>query len=105
MAELRFIGSLKGKRLVDYIKNDASPQIIKCLREIALNILYSHTNGMKIQKKQLNKLKKHKKNLIELSKTEHLPKQKKILIRNKGGAVIGMLTVLASVIASLAAAL
>lgn len=104
-SELRYIGSLKGSRLINYIKKEASPKIIKCLQEIAINILYSHTNGMKIKKNELKKLKRHKKNLIDLTKTDHVPTQKKILVKQKGGAILGMLSVLASVIASLAATL
>ena len=103
LSELRYAGSLKGQKLINYIKNEASPKTIKCLQEIAINILYSHTNGMNIKKSQLKKLKRFKKNMIDLTKTDHLPTQKKILAKNKGGAVLGMLSVLASVIASLAA--
>ena len=100
MPQLRYMGSLNKKALIKYI-DTSHPRVIRCLYEIALNILFSHKNGLKISKKQLKPLKKHKKALLALVKTSELLKRKKIL--KKGGLVIGLLTVMATVITALAA--
>ena len=102
LSELRYLGSLRGKKLVKYIHN-ASKRLIDCLQQIALNILFSHRTGMSIKPKDLKKLKPHKKSLVSLIHSKNHKKKRKIL--KKGGVVLGLLSVLATVIASLAAAL
>lgn len=103
LSELRYLGSLRGKKLSKYI-HKASKRLIDCIQQIALNILYSNKNGLNIKKSRLKKLKKHKKELIKLVYTKNHTKKKQIL-KKKGGMVLEMLSILATVIASLAAAL
>ena len=103
LSELRYLGSLRGKKLRNYI-HSASKRLIECLSQIALNILYSHLNGFNIKKAQLKKLQKHKKSLLNLVHTKKHKKKKNIL-KKKGGMILEMLSILATVIGSLAAAL
>ena len=65
--------------------------------------MFSHRTGMSIKPKDLKKLKPHKKSLVSLIHFKNHKKKRKIL--KKGGVVLGLLSVLATVIASLAAAL
>ena len=103
LSELRYLGSLRGRRLSKYI-HTASKRLIDCIQQIALNILYSNKNGLNIKKSHLKKLKKHKKQLIKLVHTKNHTKKRQIL-KKQGGMILEMLSILSTVIASLAAAL
>ena len=82
LSELRFIGSLKPKPLKKHIQT-ASPRILSCIQQIALNILYSglKKNGLPVKKKHVRRLRRHKKSLIQLVNTKSRKKQRKILKR------------------------
>ena len=99
---LRYVQTLKNGRLKSYL-NRCSPRILDCLQQIALNILFSHKNGMKIKKEKIKRLKRHKKDLIRLVHSTDINKKRQIL--KKGGLVLGLLTVMGSVIAALAASI
>ena len=91
LPELRYLATLKGKRLSRYI-HSATPRLINCLQQLALNILYSHKNGLNIEKRKLKKIKKHKKNLVKLINSPDTAAQKRIL--KKGGVISGILEIL-----------
>ena len=75
--------------------------VIECLFQVALNLVYGSKarNGIELSPVHLKVLKKHKRALMKLIKTKKPSLQRKLL---KGGAAIALLSVLASVIASLA---
>ena len=66
LPELRYIYKyLKYNDRANYVKY-GSPTLISCLIKIGLNLMYSNKNGLSLTPKQLNLLKKNKKNVIKL---------------------------------------
>ena len=66
LPELRYIYKyLKYNDRANYVKY-GSPTLISCLIKIGLNLMYSNKNGLSLSPKQLNLLKKNKKNVIKL---------------------------------------
>ena len=79
LPQLRYIRYyLKGKELETYLKT-VSNSIVKCIAQISLNLLYSHKNGININKSQIKKLKPFKKSMKELVTLKSVKKQKKLL--------------------------
>ena len=102
MAELRYLGSLRGRRLSKYLAK-ASPRVIECLYQIALNLVFAHKNGLNLRKHHVSQLKKKKKKLLRLVQTKEENKRRHLI--KQGGLAIPLLSVLAGVIATLAATL
>ena len=102
--EIRYLRELPERQIRSYIDR-AAPQMIDCLHQIVLNLLYSgaEKNGISLSTAHIKKLKKHKNHMVKLAKTTNKKKQRKLL--KKGGMVLELLTVLSSVIATLAATL
>lgn len=99
----RHLGSLKGRSLNKAI-DKLPPHAIRCLWEIAVNFIFSPYNGLRIYKNLIKKKTlKHKKTLLKLIKTNQLKKQRKIL--KSGGVSLALLSLLATVIASVASIL
>ena len=101
---LKFLGSLRGRKLQQYIAKKAPPQIIRCLYEVALNFLFSPYNifhkHQHIIKKGINK---YKKNIIRLVQAKKRKDQRKILQR--GGLSPELTALLSTVLASIVALL
>ena len=101
---LKFLGSLRGRKLQQYIAKKAPPQIIRCLYEVALNFLFSPYNifhkHQHIIKKGINK---YKKNIIKLVQAKKRKDQRKILQR--GGLSLELTALLSTVLASIVALL
>ena len=104
MPELRFLLSLNKIQTKKYLSK-APPKVIRCLYEVALNIVYGHKsrNGFDITPGHVKSLKKHKRTLTKLVKTRNLSAQRRLL--KKGGVAVSLLLVLGSVISTLAALL
>ena len=101
---LKFIGSLRGKQLEEYIKKKASSQVIKCLYQLALNYVFSPYNLFHKHKKIIKKkTQKHKKDLLKLIRTKKQKDQRKIL--KKGGLSLTLIALLSTVFASLVSVL
>ena len=100
LPELRYLLSLSKSQSRKYIQQ-ASPMVIECLFQVALNLVYGSKarNGIEVSPAHLKTLKKHKRTLMKLIRTKKPSLQRKLL---KGGAAVALLTVLASVIATLA---
>lgn len=100
LPDLKYIHyELKGKKRDLYIRK-APKKLIKCLANVALNLLFSHLNNINLNKKQIKKLKPHKTKLKKLVSSRNLSHQRKLLI---GGGLVGnLLEVLGSVIGALA---
>ena len=97
---LKFLGTLRGRKLSRYIDKKASSQIIKCLYELALNFVYSPYNIFHQHQHTIKKrIKKHKKNIIKLINTKKRKDQRKIL--KVGGLSLTLLDLLSTVFASI----
>lgn len=97
---LKFLGSLRGRQLEQYIAKKASTQVIKCLFELALNFVFSPYNVFhKHQNIIKRKTKKHKKNLLKLIYAKKRKDQRSILKR--GGLSTTLLALLSTVFATL----
>ena len=101
---LKYLGSLRGRKLQQYIAKKAPPQVIKCLYEVALNFLFSpynifHKHQCIIKKK----IQKHKKNILQLVQTKNRKQQRKVLQR--GGLSLELTALLSTVLASIVALL
>ena len=64
-----------------YIKN-ASPLIIQCINEIVINLLYSHKNGIKLNRIQLDRLRNHQTQMKKYVLTKTVMKKRKLLKNN-----------------------
>lgn len=102
LGELRYLQSLKKKKRDVYIKN-ASDTILECLKQVALNELYAKYNKLPVGPKEIKILKPYKKTLLKLIQAKTEEEKRKHLLR--GGVVTAILTVLGSIIATLAAAI
>lgn len=102
LPEFRYLLTLSKPQSQKYLTK-ASPKLIKCLYHVALNIVYGgkDTNGLDIRPEHVKPLKKHRQNLLRLVNTKKTSLQRRLLKR--GGAAVALLTVLATVIGTLAA--
>lgn len=97
MPMLQYLSRLKKKEQKDLISG-APKQLLICLSEIALNVVFKHLN---LNKTQIKKLKKFEQVIISLSQKKHsLVKRKKLLgtgnfLHNFLGAVMPPLTLAA----------
>ena len=79
LPQLRYIRYyLKGKKLETYLKT-VSNSIVKCIAQISLNLMYSHKNGINLNKLQIKKLKPFEKSMKALFTLKSVKKQKKLL--------------------------
>ena len=101
LPEFRYLLTLSKPQSHKYLSK-APLKLIKCLYHVALNIVYGgkETNGFDIQPDHVKSLKKHRQTLLRLVKTKKPSLQRRLLKR--GGAGVALLTVLATVIATLA---
>ena len=104
LPELRYLLSLSKAQSRKYL-NKASPKLIECLFQVALNLVYASKegNGLTLLPHHISPLKKHRSTLLKLVKSRQISHRRKLL--KKGGSATALLTVLASVIASLASML
>ena len=71
--ELRYIYyHLPDRKRADYVKH-AKSHIVECLFRVALNLTYNYT--LKLTKKQIALLKKHKKSVMNLIKAKSIKKK------------------------------
>ena len=107
LPEIRYFMSLSKAKSKKYI-DEASPRLIECLFQTAINLIYADKdrNGIVLSPHHLKELKKHKKVLLRLVKTKKPSLQRKLLKRGRGGTTaIALLSVLAGVISTLASLL
>ena len=104
LPEIRYFLNLSKSQSKKYLA-EASPKFIECLYQITINLLYGHKvkNGLTLNAHHVKQLKRHKKTFLKLVKTKRPSHQRKLL--QKGGSSIALLSVLASVISSLASVL
>ena len=102
---LRHLGGLRGAQLKRALSR-APSKVIDCLYQIALNFLYNDLSGIKAEKHHIKrKLSPHKKDLIALAHSKSRKNRRQILQRRGGGLTISLLSLLASVIIAVAAAI
>ena len=103
LAELKYLGKLSFKKRKKYLKK-CTETLIRCLAELVLNFLYAKKSGISLTKQHIKTLKPHKNKIFKLIRSKNTTQKRKLL----GGSpalVPAVLTILASVIATLVDAL
>lgn len=101
-SKFRILGSLKGKKLEKAIES-APSHLIKCLYELSLNLVYSPYNGFRLYKKLIKKkIKPFETIILRLIKSKRRSDQRKLLKKGGGGVTLAILSLLSSIIASVA---
>ena len=95
---LEYLRDLDESHRIKFIKT-ASPQILRVISELALNLLHSN---IKVSNENLQKLKKHKNKIIKLSQRKHSTQTRRNLLSMRGG-LLG--TFLAAVVPSVISAI
>ena len=94
LPELRYIllhVSLSQKR--NYLKT-ASPDLMTCINEIIINLLFSHKNGIELTASQKKKLQQHKVALKKFIVTNKISEKRKLLT---GKAIDAVLSTIVSI--------
>ena len=78
---LEYLKSLNNKDQKSFIQG-ASPELLKTISEICLNLI---KGSIEISKEDINKLRKYKKQILTLSEKKHSIKTRKKLCSQRGG--------------------
>lgn len=105
LQKFRWLGSLQGKKLEKAI-NQLPDHAIRCLYELSLNLVFSPYNGFRLHKTLIKKkIQPFKNTILKLIKTKKRKQQRKLLRKGGGGVTLALLSLLSTVIASVASML
>ena len=79
LPEMRYLyHHLKPNKRSNYVKY-GSVTLVECLTNVALNLMYSNKNGIKLTPLQIQNLRKNKRGIVKLIMSEDVKTKRKIL--------------------------
>ena len=101
-SKFRYLGSLKGKQLERAIQK-LPAHVIRCLYELSLNLVFAPYNGFRVYQKLIKKkIKPFEVIILRLIRSKRRSQQRKLLKKGGGGVTLAILSLLSTVIASVA---